>query len=314
MGIFSSKFSSIARSKNRSVLRSLARRYQGWRVRSRWPAVSETKGDFYQTVSTAQGIQSYFDQADLVPDISTGIPDAISGDCYVCQRHVDFMVNVDLIRDSNNWRETLKCPQCDLINRWRSSVHLFEELIKPGVDDRIYLTEAITPLYRAFAARYPGCVGSEYAADTPLGTEIDLPSGPTRIEDVTQLTFADESFEAVLSFDVLEHVPDYKSALSEFYRVLSRGGQALISVPSTFTDQTLTRAEVDTDGNIHHLLEPSYHGDPLSDEGVLCFYEFGLDLLQEMKNVGFRDAFLVCYTSQPWAYYDAHLMFVGRKA
>lgn len=304
----------LARSKGPSLVNRSASRCLGWINRRRWPATREVTVDFYRAVTTTPDMHTYFDQADPIPDISAGIPDTIRGSCYVCRRDVEFEVNVELIADSNNWRETLKCPICDLINRWRSSVHLYEELVNPEPDHRIYVTEAITPLYKTLAARFDHCVGSEYAPDTPLGTEIELPSGPTRIEDVTRLTFPDSSFEAVLSFDVLEHVPDYRSALREFCRVLSPGGQALISVPSTFTDHTLTRAERDADGNINHLLEPSYHGDPLSDEGVLCYYDFGLDLLQEMKLAGFRDAFLVCYTSRPWAYFGAHLMFVGRKA
>jgi len=310
---FLSKVKSLARSQSRSPLAVAARGYHHWRVRRQWPEIGQVTSDFYQAVTNTSDMHAWFDRFHVLPDISEGIPETIPGDCYVCGRSVEFAVKVDLIRDSNNWRETLKCPICDLINRWRSSVHLFEDLVKPEEDDRIYLTEAVTPLYKAISSRFPGCTGSEYASETPLGSVIELPSGPTRIEDVTRLTFPDESFEAVLSFDVLEHVPDYKSALREFHRVLAPGGQALISVPSTFTDHTLIRAEVDDQGRITHLLEPSYHGDPLSDEGVLCYYDFGLDLLQEMKNAGFRDAFLVCYTSRPWAYYGAHLMFVGRK-
>jgi len=304
----------MARSEDRSFLNRTAGWCLGWIKRRSWPAIDQVAGDFYRAVTTTPDMHAYFDQADPIPNISAGIPDSILGSCYVCHRDVEFEVNVDLIAESNNWRETLKCPRCELINRWRSSVHLFEELVSTEPDDRIYVTEAVTPLYKALSERFDQCVGSEYAPDTLLGSEKELPFGPVRIEDVTQLTFPDASFEAVLSFDVLEHVPDYKSALREFCRVLAPGGQALISVPSTFTDQTLTRAELDADGNINHLLEPSYHGDPLSHDGVLCFYEFGLDLLQEMKQAGFRDAFLVCYTSRPWAYFGAHLMFVGRKA
>jgi SAM-dependent methyltransferase len=307
------RLKTLARSPERSFLSRTASRCLGWIQRRSWPKADRIAGEFYRAVTTTPDMHAYYDQADPIPDVSGGIPKTVPGTCYVCDRNVNFEVNVDLIAQSSNWRETLRCPGCELINRWRSSIHLFEELIRPKPDDRIYLTEAITPLFRAVAARYAHCVGSEYAADTPLGTEIDLPAGPTRIEDVTRLTFPDASFEAVLSFDVLEHVPDYKSALREFCRVLSPGGQVMISVPSTFADHTLVRAEMGADGQVRHLMEPAYHGDPLSDEGVLCYYDFGLDLLNEMKLAGFRDAFLVCYTSRPWGYYGAHLMFVGRK-
>lgn len=303
----------LARSENRTVITRLAQRVRGWQVARHWKSVDAIRGGFYRSVFSTEELHAYLNQKVSLPDTSQSIPETIHGTCYVCDQDVDFEVNVQDIRENNNWRETLRCPSCELINRWRSSVHLFERLVKPQLDDRIYLTESITVLYKTIADRFPNCTGSEYAPDTPLGTEIQLPAGLTRIEDVTRLTFADASFEAILSFDVLEHVPDYQKALHEFYRVLSPGGQILISVPSTFNDHTVTRAELDAEGNIHHLLEPRYHGDPLSDEGVLCYQEFGLDLLQEMKNAGFRDAYLVCYTSEQWGYHDAHLMFVGRK-
>ena len=49
-----------------------------------------------------------------------------------------------------------------------------------------------------------------------------------RNEDVTQLTFSDNYFDTVLCFDVLEHVPDYRAALKEFYRALKPGGKVYI--------------------------------------------------------------------------------------
>ena len=318
-------FSMSKMNRSRSITRALARLdirsvysilTQRARVRARqshWPVIEDIRGEFYQAVSNVPDMQAFYAQVDSMPDSSKGVPELVRGKCYVCQRDVDFIVDTESIRQSNNWRETMKCPGCGLINRWRSSFHLFEALLEPMEQDNIYLTEAVTPLFKAIADRYPQVVGSEYAPDAPLGAYIDLPSGPTRIEDVTRLTFPDGSFEAVLSFDVLEHVPDFKSALREFYRVLAPGGQALISVPFTFDEHTVTRAELDSEGNINHLMEPSYHGDPLSDDGVLCYYEFGMDMLEEIREAGFQDAFLVCYTSHKWAYYGQHVMFVGRK-
>jgi ubiquinone/menaquinone biosynthesis C-methylase UbiE len=49
--------------------------------------------------------------------------------------------------------------------------------------------------------------------------------------DVTRLDFPDESFDAIVCNHVLEHVPDDRKALAEFYRVLKKGGWASIQVP-----------------------------------------------------------------------------------
>jgi SAM-dependent methyltransferase len=279
----------------------------------RWPAPENVHGDFYQGVTKLADMRAFFEKTDAFSAAPEVIPSTVDGFCYVCQSEQGFVIDTELIRRDNHWRETMTCPGCGLINRWRSSIHVFEALVQPAPDDRIYLTEAVTPLFQTLASRQPGCIGSEYIADLPPGTETRLPAGLVRVEDVTRLSFADRSFEAVLSFDVLEHVPDYAQALREFYRVLVPGGQALISVPFTFLDQTITRAEIDSAGKIRHLLEPVYHGDPLSERGVLCYHEFGLDFLDKLRGAGFQDAYLLCFTSRKWGYYGPHVMFVGRK-
>ncbi|MBW4595698.1 MAG: class I SAM-dependent methyltransferase [Brasilonema angustatum HA4187-MV1] len=50
--------------------------------------------------------------------------------------------------------------------------------------------------------------------------------------DATALPFANQSFDAVTMFDLLEHVPDDKKAVSEALRVLRPGGFLLISTPN----------------------------------------------------------------------------------
>ena len=138
-------------------------------------------------------------------------------------------------------------------------------------------------------------------------------SKPVRHEDITQLSFEDRSLEAVLCFDVLEHVPDFRKALSEFHRVLARGGQLLISVPFSFRNETLIRAVVRDDGSIEHLVEPCYHGDPLSAGGVLSYYDFGMELLADLGRAGFSERFVVCYSDPRWGYLDKNVAFLARK-
>ena len=59
--------------------------------------------------------------------------------------------------------------------------------------------------------------------------------------------------------------------------------------------------------------KPGSHEDPLSSTGVLCFHEFGMDLLQDMKNAAIQDSFAICYYSPEWGYVTPQLVFVGRK-
>lgn len=50
--------------------------------------------------------------------------------------------------------------------------------------------------------------------------------------DVLNLNFPDDSFDAVVCFSTLEHVPDTDRALAEINRVLKPGGTAIIGIPA----------------------------------------------------------------------------------
>src|SRR3954453_20744455 len=51
--------------------------------------------------------------------------------------------------------------------------------------------------------------------------------------DVGELPFEDGSFDLVVSFETLEHVPDAARAISEFRRVLADGGVLVASTPNS---------------------------------------------------------------------------------
>ena len=235
------------------------------------------------------------------------------GHCFVCQQHVSFTFEPSPDGGPVNWRETLACPNCGLINRWRSCLHVFEAICEPCEEDRIYLTETLSPVYQNLVKRFPQLVSSEYFPDAEFGEMVQTQVMPVRNEDITRLTFADAELETILCFDVLEHVPDYRSALKEFYRVLCKGGQLVLSVPFSFQEKTRVRATVDDAGKIHHLVEPCYHGDPLSTQGVLSYYDFGMELLDDMREAGFQECFLSCFYSKHWGYLNENIVFVARK-
>nr|CRH05122.1 conserved protein of unknown function [Candidatus Magnetococcus massalia] len=53
---------------------------------------------------------------------------------------------------------------------------------------------------------------------------------PVTQENVTELSFADNSFHTVICLEVLEHVADYEQALQELFRVAEH--QVILSVPN----------------------------------------------------------------------------------
>jgi SAM-dependent methyltransferase len=184
----------------------------------------------------------------------------------------------------------------------RAAVDLFESRLSPGSGHEIYITEQTTPLFRQLRKRHQRLVGSEYLLPSvPRG---QCTAEGVRCEDLTALTFPRESFDYVLSFEVLEHIPDYQSALREIASVLKPGGKLLCSVPFHGEERHTVRAHVAEDGSIVHRLPPEYHGDPVNPNGVLCYRYFGLELLDDLRSVGFSDA-------SAWLYWSSSLGYLG---
>lgn len=204
--------------------------------------------------------------------------------------------------ESWNWRESAECLYCGCITRIHFAAEWIERARTNNIAPRLYVTEQLTPLYGALTASMPSVVGSEFVPDpherakasATLAAYLGNEQASIRHEDVCALSFADESLDLIGSFDVLEHVPDSARALTEFFRVLRVGGQPLLTVPFlNAANETLVRAQY-VDGALRHLAPPEYHGNPtIVGEGVLCFYHFGWDLLDQLRAIGFRSAALI---------------------
>lgn len=138
---------------------------------------------------------------------------------------------------------------------------------------------------------------SEYFDDVPRGTVRD----GIRCEDVQHLSFADESFDLVTHTEVFEHVPDDRRGFRELARVLRAGGVMVFSVPLNPGAATLERARLHG-GGIEHLLPPTYHSDRLRGSGrVLCFRDYGFDIVDRLNDAGFEATVLHPVDSRvPW--------------
>ena len=89
-----------------------------------------------------------------------------------------------------------------------------------------------------------GCgIGHSYELLAPretVGVDIDPESlagqdRETHTADMRDLPFADASFDAVLSVQSIEHVPDPERVLAEVRRVLTAGGGAVFVTPNRLT-------------------------------------------------------------------------------
>jgi SAM-dependent methyltransferase len=191
-------------------------------------------------------------------------------------------------------RETLNCRSCGCTMRDRTlATALLDWLGNPSAtaaalpavlpsDVRIFDTDAHSALSKRLST-HPAHVRSQFLTDVPNGAEID---GPSLLNvDLEAMHFADESFDVLLTSDVMEHVRDYRAAHAEIARVLAPGGAYIFTAPFN-ADLERHRTLIDTSTDIDIPLEELHvHGDPV-DGGIKAYRVYGRELYTDLEGVG----------------------------
>jgi SAM-dependent methyltransferase len=104
-------------------------------------------------------------------------------------------------------------------------------------------------------------------------------------QDLEETSFAGDTFDLILTEDVMEHVADPERVFSEIRRILKPGGYHVATIPVFWNQKESTTRAVLRDGQLRHLLEPEYHGDPNRPGGVLVFTDFGCNLVDRYCSI-----------------------------
>ncbi len=183
---------------------------------------------------------------------------------------------------SSRVRAVMLCME-DVINA--------EQLTSP----RIYAAEGLTAFAMRMRGLYPRFVGSEFTTDDAKKEWMY----PIPLEDLQNLSLPDNAYDLVSTNEVLEHVPSIDEALGEIARVLRPGGWHVGTVPFNYLDESGTRrARLDERGELVHILEPEFHGDPMNEGGVLVFEIPAWNIMERALDAGFRDAYMRFIVSQ----------------
>lgn len=126
----------------------------------------------------------------------------------------------------------------------------------------------------------PGYLPTQFFPGHPPGTVV---SG-FRNEDLAHQTFADGSFDLVLTQDVLEHVYEPAAVFVEIARTLRPGGAHVFSVPLVNKHRpSQVWAVRGSDGAPRFLHTPEFHGNPVDPRGAPVTMHWGFDIVEHIR-------------------------------
>lgn len=141
-------------------------------------------------------------------------------------------------------RANALCPNCGSLERVRLLDYFINDL---GLIKKNTKLLHVAP-ERCLFDRYTMQLGSNYMPVDKFEEVYDYPEG-TQYMDITDIKLDDGAMDMVICMHVLEHVQEDKKAIAEIYRVLKKGGAAILQVPydknrdETYEDSTVTSAE-----------------------------------------------------------------------
>jgi SAM-dependent methyltransferase len=171
-------------------------------------------------------------------------------------------------------REHYRCDRCGSIPRERALLTVLERRFPDWRRLSIHESSPGLPSSARLARLGRSYVGTHFFPGAALGA---IERG-VRNEDLSRQTFADESFDLVITQDVMEHVLDPEAAFREIARTLRPGGAHVFTTPiypDLAVSERRTRVK---DGEIEYLAEPEYHGSPIDPAGSLVTMHWGQDI------------------------------------
>ncbi|MEA5573377.1 class I SAM-dependent methyltransferase [Calothrix sp. UHCC 0171] len=214
------------------------------------------------------------------------------GTCNICG-NVTFFVCIDAKTARNN----MYCPFCYSSSRKRHVAKVILTQIEKQknlqkissiaqlatVNNWSFYNTDVDDAFFKYLYPSDSYVCSSFEPSIQPGTEIRK---QVYCQSLEKLTFADASFDFVITEDVLEHVRHHEQAFQELHRVLKPEGYHIFTIPCNFDQATITRVDTSGDEDIH-LLPPEYHGDRLRGQ-ILAYRTFGIDIFELLDRIGFK--------------------------
>jgi hypothetical protein len=190
------------------------------------------------------------------------------GYCVVCGAPSRFVARDPWLRDH------YRCERCGSIPRERALILVLEREFPNWPELTIHESSPGLPSSERVRRLCPSYVPTHFFPGVPPGA---VERG-FRNEDLSRQTFPDESFDLVVTQDVMEHVLDPDGAFREIARTLKPGGAHVFTTPIYPDLAESERRARTTDGEIEYLAEAEYHGNPIDPAGALVTVHWGQDI------------------------------------
>lgn len=157
--------------------------------------------------------------------------------CNICHHsYASFLPYLD--------RANALCPNCGSLERTRLVYYFIQQLQLINSDTRLLHVAPEKCLFDIFSKQ----LGNNYTAADKFEDVYSYPEGTIEM-DITVIPLEDETVDMVICIHVLEHIQDDRKAIREIYRVLKKGGVAILQVPydkqrvETYEDASITSRE-----------------------------------------------------------------------
>ena len=135
--------------------------------------------------------------------------------------------------DERYFKETVEDKRVILKERrplWRRWVKIIREYKASG---KLLDVGCGLGFFLAYAEKYYDAHGIDISEYAIRKAKQRTQTAKLSVGDVMNLDYGNDYFDIITCFDVLEHLPNPRLALQEFYRVLKKGGILIIRVPNT---------------------------------------------------------------------------------
>lgn len=200
---------------------------------------------------------------------------AQKGYCPCCDRKVVFS-SID------SWlRDYFYCNNCFSIPRQRALILTVDKYFPNWRELSIHESSpSDNSLSNKLRDNCKNYTATQYYPDQPFGKTIN----GFRNEDLEKQKFENESFDIVITQDVMEHVYDPENAFKEIARTLKKGGAHIFTVPIINKHkETEVWAIKGKDGKPKFLKNPEYHKNPVDPDGSPVTMHWGFDIIDYIK-------------------------------